>query len=97
MKENREKENREITDAIQFFKHGKFSERKIYLKGLLNGGVQYGNYVFQKDSWCWLVWKSTNLADNPEFKGEPLVKVIPDTVPVASIPAVLDAQPWTYI
>lgn len=92
----RQEENEKITEAIEFFTEGKFRERKPYLEELIkNGSVSYNGFTFEKDLWCWKVWKPTDVGD--KFKGEPIVKVIPDTIPLKNIPLVLDAQPWTYI
>ncbi len=92
-----QKENMEITEAIKFFKQGKFGERKPYIEKLFKGNtVEYNGYTFQKELWCWVVWKKTDIGKEPQFKGEPLYKVIPETVPIKNIPAVLDEQPWTY-
>lgn len=90
-------ENVLVMEAIKFFKYGKFHEREPYLKALLTEGAEYNGFTFNKEGWAWLVWKDTNIDTQPQFKGEPLVKVIPDTVPIENIPAVLDAQPWTYV
>ena len=95
--DNRQKENMLITEAISFFKYGRFRERQPYLKELRDGKVEYNGFTFQKDLWCWLVWKETDICTQPQFKGEHLLKVIPDTVPVENIHDVLDAQPWMYI
>ena len=96
------KENEIIMEAIKFFKYGNryggFRERMPYLKALrTENGATYNGFIFKKDLWCWIVWKPTDIGKNPEYKGEPLCKVIPDTVPVENIPDVLDVQPWTYI
>ncbi len=90
-------ENYKIQEAIKFFKYGKFSEKKKYISELYSNGTSFNGFTFVKDSWCWIIWKPTDIAKNPEYKGEPLCKVIPDTVPITNIFKVLDAQPWTYI
>lgn len=85
-------------EAINFFKHGAFHDKKPYIRDLYLGhGVSYNGFKFYKETWCWTVWKNTDIGSNPEYKREPLYKVIPNTVPARNIPAVLDAQPWTYI
>lgn len=87
-----------IMEAIDFFKHGRYSERKEYLKELRDGkGASFNGFIFQKELWCWLVWKPTDMDEQPQFKGESLVKIIPDNVEIEKIPDVLDAQAWTYI
>ena len=94
---NRQKENVSIVEAIRFFKYGCFSERKQYMAALRSGGATYNGYTFFKELYCWVIWKPTDLATQPQFKGDPLYKVIPDNVPIENIPAILDAQPWTYV
>ena len=92
------KENVTIMKAIEFFTKGKFSERKPFLKeAYSNKGALYNGFRFNKEVWCWIVWKPTNIDSAPQYKGESLCKVIPDTVPIENIPDVLEAQPWTYI
>ena len=94
---NKQKENEKIQEAIKFFKHAPFRERKPYLLQLREKGAEYNGFVFQEDAWCWFVWKPTDPDTQPQFKGESLVKVIPRTVPIDKIPDILDAQPWMYI
>ena len=92
------KENKAIMEAIKFFTKGKFGERKPYLKeAYSNKGALYNGFRFNKEVWCWVVWKVTDIDSAPQYKGESLCKVIPDNVPVENIPVILDAQPWTYI
>lgn len=90
-------ENKKIADAIKLFTHGKYREKKPYLADLrTTEGAYYNGFTFNKEVYCWVVWKATDIETEPEYKGEPLYKVIPDNVPIDKIPAVLDAQPWTY-
>ena len=94
--DNRMLENKTIIDTLMFLEYGKFSERKKYLKDFHNDGVSLNGFVFQADVWCWIVWKPTDIGKNPEYKGESLFKVIPNTINEDKIGVVLDSQHWTY-
>lgn len=97
MKTNKQKENKIIKETLIFLEKAPYSERKSYIKDFCGDGVEINGYIFEKDVWCWLVWKPTDIGNNPEYKGEPIVKVIPRNINLDNIEAVLDAQPWTYI
>lgn len=90
-------ENKLIVQAIKFLEKAPYSERKEYLKDYHGHGAEINGFSIQKETWCWLIWKRTSLADNPEYKGEPLCKVVPRFVDFDKINTVLDCQPWTYI
>ena len=93
---NKQEENRLIEDAIDFFTLSKFSEVRPFLEKLnTNEGVSYNGFTFNRDVWCWIVWKPTDIKKDPQFKGDPLYKVIPRNA--SDISKVLDAQLWTYI
>lgn len=95
---DRHEENMMIADAIKFFKYGKFSDRKAYIKELRTGkGASYNGFTFKESTWCWIVWKPTDIGKEAQYKGEPLCKVIPINVFIDKIPVILDAQPWTYV
>ena len=89
-------ENETIIQTLYFLEHGKFSERKPYIHDYMNNGVKLNGFVFQKDTWCYLIWKPTDIAKDPRFKGEPLYKAIPDNVDWKDMETVLNAQRWTY-
>lgn len=92
---NKQEENLLIEDAIDFFTLGKFSEVRPFLEKLItNEGVSYNGFTFNRDAWCWIVWKPTDINRDPQYKGDPLYKVIPRNA--SDISKVLDAQPWTY-
>jgi len=93
----REEENKIITEALKFLTFGKWSERKKYVHDTLSKGTEINGYTFQQDTWCWLIWKPTDISKNPEFKGESLVKVVPFNIKMSKIADVLNAQPWTYL
>lgn len=90
-------ENKIIVDAIKFLEDAPFKERKPYLKDFYGKGVELNGYKFQRETWCWLIWKPTDIDIQPEYKGEPLVKIVPNTVEINRIAEILNAQPWTYI
>lgn len=95
--QNRTKENKIISNTLRFLEYGKFSERKKYLKDFHHDGVSLNGFVLQRETWCWLIWKPTDIEKEPQYKGEPVVKVVPNTVSMGMIEAVLEFIPWTYI
>ena len=95
MANNPQKEAEIITNAIDFLVNGNYQERKPYMKYVYGDGVEINGYQFEIDGLCWYVYKPTEVDSG--YKGEPLVKVIPTTVPVSNISVVLNAQPWMYI
>ena len=94
---NNKNENAIIKETLIFLEKAPYKERKLYIKDFNGDGVEMIGYVFQEKTWCWLIWKPTDIGKNPEYKGESLVKVIPQTIDLDNIEIVLDAQPWTYI
>lgn len=94
---NPQKEAEIITNAIDFLANGNYQERKPYVKNVYGDGVEINGYRFYINGLCWYVEKPTDIGIDPQYKGEPLVKVIPTTVPVSNISVVLNAQPWMYI
>ena len=59
--------------------------------------VKVNGYIFDVEGLCWYVYKPTDMDIDPQYKGEPLVKVVPTTARIDAIPAILNAQPWTYL
>ena len=90
-------ENKIITEAIEFLTYGQWAERRKYVHDALSKGAKINGYTFQQDTWCWLIWKPTDISKNPEFKGEPLVKVVPFNIEMSKIEDVLNAQAWSYM
>ena len=91
------KENIEIAEILDLLENGQYKDKMEYMKELHASGthsVTIGHFTYQKDVWCWIVWKAT---DNPEYKGEPLCKVVPRNIDADKIGVVLDAQAWMYI
>lgn len=71
-----------------------------YLKERIQTGqCEVDGFKFENDAWCWIVWKPTDISRNPEYKGEPLAKVVPNIAPLTreQIETILDAQPWSYL
>ena len=97
MNRNRQKENKTIVETLKFLEKGRYHDKKQYLEDFHNNGVELNGYTFKKDVWCFLVWKSTDIEDNPEFKGEPLLKIIPRFTEWDKMEDVLNAQSWTYL
>ena len=94
---NKMKENKIITDTIRFLEKGSYLDREPYMKDLYDVGAKMNGYRFQKDVWCLLIWRPTNIRTEPQFKGEDLVKVVPLFTRIDKIPDVLNSQPWTYL
>ena len=92
-----EKEKNEIADTLYMLEHGSYRERKPYLNALRKGEtVTIGNYDYSEDTWCWLIWKETELDSGT--KGEPVVKVIPKcSLPKRSIRIMLTLESWQYL
>ena len=90
-------ENTKIAETIKFLEKGNFHDRKSLLKDFYGKGAEINGYIIQHETWCWLIWKPTNIGEKPQYKGEPLVKVVPRTISFDKIADVLAAQPWTYI
>lgn len=88
-----------VAEIIYLVESGRYKDRKRYIYELNEkGNVTIEGYTIEKELWCWVVWKPTDIGKNPEFKGEPLVKVVPRLyLNKEDIKAVLDAQPWNYI
>lgn len=100
------KESMIIAEVIQMLEDGPWEERKKYLKDLRSeDGALINGFRFQQDTWCWLVWKPTDIWKQPQYKGEPLYKVVPrdtinprrGTVKLENIAKVLDLQHWLYL
>lgn len=92
-------ENQRIIDAIILLNQGKYSERRVHLQEMSkNGSTTINGFNFVQDIWCWVVFKPTDIVKNPEYKGEPLCKVIPRNITdPRKIETVLKCQSWLYI
>ena len=91
------KETQDIASAIQLLERGPWRERREYEKALAEGKKIFLNgYNFERDCTVWYVWKPTDIDKNPEYKGEPLLKIVP-LHNVRDYEALLNAQSWLYI
>ena len=90
-------ENELLVDALNILTRSPWEQRKVLLyDATLGEGANVNGYIFKKDTYCWLIWKPTDFDKNPEYKGEPLLKVLPYNVPIDAAGKVLLLQPWTY-
>ena len=90
-------ENKIIADTIRFLENGNYHDRKKYLKDYHSGGVNLNGFIIQRKVYCWLIWKPTDFNKKPEYKGEPLLKVVPNTIDMNQIEKVLNMQHWNYM
>ena len=91
-------ENNLIIQAIKFLEKAPYHDRKLYLEDYIKGnGAKINGFTILRKTWCWIIFKSTDIGKNPEYKGEPLCKVVPRFTNFNKIDVVLNSQPWTYI
>jgi len=91
-------ENNHIIQAIKFLEKAPYRERKPYLEDYIRGnGAEINGFTILREMWCWIIQKPTDIDKNPEYKGEPLYKVVPRLTDFDKMDVVLDSQPWTYI
>lgn len=86
-------ENELIVDAIKKIDRDYKLKAKAYD---LDSGVDVNGFNLFKDTWCWVIYKPTDIKKEPEYKGEPLVKVVPDTIDYDDMETVLNLQGWLY-
>ena len=95
------KENEIISEVISDMERSLYHASKKYdikLKPLMNEGVEINGFTFIKDTWAWIIFKPTDLDKQPEYKGKPLVKIVPMFVDdKENIVTILKAQHWTYL
>lgn len=79
------------------FKHKKFKERKPYHYG--EEMALSDMYSIHKELYGCTIWKTTNIGENPEFKGEPLCTYIPfwENYDFNGLVKLLDNLYWHYI
>ena len=99
-------ESMNIGEIIQMLEDGPWEERKKYLKDLRSeDGALINGFRFQQDTWCWLIWKPTSIEKEPQYKGEPLLKVVPrhtinsrrGAAKFENVAKILDLQHWVYL
>ena len=93
-------ENKVIAEAYKFFEgpnRGSFRDRKPLLSDYMGNGVEMNGFILQHtpDGVC--VWKPTDIGEEPQYKGDPLLKFIPFTVTPGKVIDVLECQQWTYL
>ena len=92
--------NREIAKTLNVLEHGQYRETKDYYKEIRNSvtnSVTIGNFEYMEETWCWVIWKTTDIDTDPQYKGEPLCKVVPKGIDKNKVGMVLNAQAWAYI
>lgn len=86
-------ENELIVDAIKKIDR----DHRLMSKAFdIDGGVYLNGFCFYKDVWCWVIFKPTDIKKQPEYRGEPLVKVVPDLIDYDDMETVLNLQGWVY-
>lgn len=96
------KETKKIAESLFFLNHGPYKERRPYMKLIHDSphrSAEYNGYTFQKELWCWVIWKPTDFDKQPQYKGSPLAKVVPSTVTdnIDAMIQILKNQPWIYV
>ena len=92
------KENKLIVDALNLLNNGKFRDKKPFLDELRKGSTTINGFMFQQTEWCWIIWKPTDFEEEPQFKGEALVKIVPRFVTEQKrIKIILKNQSWIYL
>lgn len=91
-------ENKKIAKAIRLLEDGQWKERKDYLYQMREKGFcSIDGFEFQEEICCWVVWKPTDIEKDPQWKGEPLYKVVPRTyLSERQIINILSNQSWIY-
>ena len=76
-----------------------WKEVKPYIDELhKNGQVNIDGFIFEEDDYCWLIWKPTDFGEHPEWKGEPLLKIVPKLLDSEEeILKVLEISSWQYL
>lgn len=93
-------ESIQIADDIYFLEQGSYHERKEkgYLKCLHGEEVTLHGFGYVRENGMWWVTHPTDMAKNPEYKGEPLVKVVPSMhYDADTIATILCAEHWSYM
>lgn len=91
-------QNDAIADAIMLLEKGQWRDKKEYIKALhKNGECTINGYTFEDKIFAWIVWMPTDIGREPEYKGEPLSKVVPQCLNTKeNIKTILAAQAWIY-
>ena len=100
MGKNKMSENKKIAEAYEFFEGpncARFGERKPLLKDYYGNGVEMNGFILRHCAEGVEVWKPTDIGKDPQYKGEPLLKIIPFTVATGRVIDILECQRWTYV
>lgn len=72
------KTQREVVDIVCLLESHDYHKVKQYIKDLrTEEGAKINGYIVNKDVHCYLIWKPTDIGEHPEWKGEPLLMIIP--------------------
>lgn len=97
-------ESKHLARAIGMMENGPYASTTMYRKFrrnlIVNGYFIVDKiYKVEEDTYCWLIWKETDISKDPQWKGEPLLKVIPKFTlrTEMEIKQCLDLQGWAYL
>ena len=95
-------ENRKIIDALKKITSYNKEDRKNYVMPFAkNGRILIEDFEITSDAYCYLIWKSFDIEEHPEWKGEAVLKIIPftlvDSKMWGKVNQVLEAQYWCYL
>ena len=97
-------ESKHIARAIGMMENGPYGSTTNYRKfksDLIKNGyfVIDKIYKIEEQNYCWLIWKQTDISENPQWKGEPLLKIVPKMTlhTEEKIRQCIDLQGWTYL
>ena len=71
------KETREVTDIIVLLEGHNYKKQKPYLEDLRKNGAKINGYTVLKKHDCYYILKPTSIVEHPEWKGEPLLMIVP--------------------
>ena len=88
----------EIISNLERREYDAVKEYGATISDLREDGIKVGGVTIQKTLWAYLIWKPTDLGEQPQYKGEPVLKIVPVFIDDEDrIATILDAQMWTYI
>lgn len=62
------------------------------------GVLQLDGYKFQRETYCWLIWKETDFGEHPEWKGEDLLKIVPVFLETKEkVQQFIEMSDWLYL